>query len=200
MSIQSIPYDLINLIIQKLLPKDFLQFTSTCKLINKFNNNISWKHFFDFQYEDSMYYELVNPINYKESFKKCSKMSKILTPENCGVILIREFPDIYLNSFLDIPFGWTCIVYKLLENIREKNLSIEIDYIKSKFCAIRIHHTYKFGSDISKLIDEENNKVNDKAEKTCEKCGKIGFPIRYSDGWKYILCDSHKRKKFSRIK
>ena len=105
-------------------------------------------------------------------------------------------------EFLEIGEGWYSIVQPLFDYIHkynagkkkyseftkedeEKGLSpqIEVIQVKEKFGGLRFYTSYTT-KELNALIDE----AEEKASKTCERCGKKG-KLRCRRGWYATLCD-----------
>lgn len=118
--------------------------------------------------------------------------------------LLNDFPLLYsdkdaplIKSLMAFGFecgdGWFDLIYDLSKKIENKNIQFFADgdeehlvkavQIKEKFGGLRFYTNFYF-EDVEEWIKE----AEDKSERTCENCGKLGS-IKSKHGWLLCRCE-----------
>ena len=121
--------------------------------------------------------------------KKSSKDIILKYPE-----LFGEPPFDMMKTLIGFGFecgyGWYPILEELFEKmhryVTENDLNVKVVQVKEKFGGLRV---YCHGHD-DKTIRDMIREAENKAEVTCETCGKPG--TLSTNGWWKVTCDEHK--------
>jgi hypothetical protein len=107
----------------------------------------------------------------------------------------KEFDNKH-NFYPECGEGWLDVVDKLMGEIKEHNITIEPDQIKSKFGGLRFYYHTPFDKDGQQVYNSEDkyellDKLIYEAEKECSKiCEKCGEFICRKWGYLSIFDDN----------